>query len=210
MEHKNVYYIYKHIVNSAFTPKDMNYLSTDIANQNVINVLSTMEYMLNTEHMSDIDFIEFIDKISKERYREDIYNMLESNKHYTNIQKNCIDRIVKNKPTRKYDVDEANTKQICREEKNCPHCGHNNISYKDNIYYICGYTNKGYDLEGCGNDWCFSCGKRLCKNWINNDLFMISNRFHNNRCCKKYAEDNNLDYDNDFCHCSNSFVNRKA
>ena len=45
---------------------------------------------------------------------------------------------------------------------------HNNIEY-----VICGYinSNKGYDWNGCGKDWCAKCNKMLCKSWDLNQLW---------------------------------------
>ena len=143
-----------------------------------------MEYSLDNNCISDIKFIELIDTITNEKYKEDIYAIFENKIQFNTVQKKTLDRIIKNKPNQKLDIYDNSKKKIIQKNKNCPHCGHINTSYKDNVYIVCGYTNKGYDLEGCANDWCFGCGKRLCKNWMTHDLFMITNRFHNGKCCK--------------------------
>lgn len=183
-------------------------LNTDHYNK-IKKILSTMEYSLDNNCISDIKFIELIDTITNEKYKEDIYAILENKIQFNTVQKKSLDRIIKNKPNQKLDIYDNSKKKDNTENKNCPHCGHINTSYKDNAYIVCGYTNKGYDLEGCANDWCFGCGKRLCKNWMTHDLFMITNRFHNGKCCKKHAEDNGLEYGNSYCNCTNSYVNRK-
>lgn len=92
--------------------------------------------------------------------------------------------------------------------KNCPHCEKKIYDYDNKHYIICGYTEKGYDWIGCGKDWCFKCGKKLCKSWDKNSLFDTINRFHNGKCCKVYAQRHNSNYYNDFCQCLNKYVNR--
>lgn len=91
--------------------------------------------------------------------------------------------------------------------KNCPHCGlvFNNI--RGNQYIICGYTgnHKGYDWKGCKRDWCFTCGKKLCKVWDFDELYDEDNRFHDT-CCIKYAKMNKLSKD-DFCSCKSTKKN---
>jgi hypothetical protein len=90
----------------------------------------------------------------------------------------------------------------------CPHCNKKNYTMNNTIYVICGYSNKGFDWIGCQKDWCFSCGKKLCKCWDIDELFNICNRFHDGKCCKKYAHDANYDYKKEYCQCCNMYVNR--
>lgn len=91
--------------------------------------------------------------------------------------------------------------------KKCPHCYKLVESQIDTEYIICGYSEKGYNWEGCGNDWCFKCGKKLCKNWFTNELFNISNRYHDSKCCYKHSIKQNNNYD-DYCKCTNLQVLR--
>lgn len=96
--------------------------------------------------------------------------------------------------------------------KKCPHCNIN-TTLPDNTYYVvCGYTdsNRGYDWNGCCNDWCFNCGKMLCKNWERDSLHLESNRMHDDECCREHAKRHNKNYKKDYCHCIiNSNINRK-
>lgn len=111
------------------------------------------------------------------------------------IQVATLNRLIKNKPLREniiYNV--TNT-------KSCPHCGHENNSPVSGKYIICGYTLMGYDWMGCGRDWCFDCGKKLCKKWLDDMLHNKTNRVHDNKCCKYYAHRNNMSYTNSFCQC---------
>jgi hypothetical protein len=52
------------------------------------------------------------------------------------------------------------------------------------------------------------CGKMLCKNWFNHELFVEMNRFHDTECCKNHAKENNKIYPDDYCMCQNTHVNR--
>ena len=94
-------------------------------------------------------------------------------------------------------------------EKNCPHCQKIYIGNEHTTYVVCGYNfaSLGYDWKGCKNDWCFSCGKKLCKNWDFNKLYLEPNRIHNSYCCKKKSLDNAESNDN-YCSCCNKYVNR--
>ena len=211
MEHKNIYTIYKNIINSVNNNNDLEYFMNDITNQRTKSIIESMSYIIkNKTTIGMIDFLKLIETLSMEKYKEDIYLLLENKNIDCIVQKNTIERIIKNKPNRKIDFSNSHLKIVNTEEKNCPHCGHKNESYKDNTYIICGYSNNiGYDWDGCGRDWCFFCGKKLCKKWDEHELYMISNRYHNHKCCLKYAFNESLDYANDFCMCSNIFVNRK-
>lgn len=85
--------------------------------------------------------------------------------------------------------------------KKCPHCGHNNTKQIGTMYVICGYDEVGYDWMGCGHDWCFKCCKKLCKSWENNSLYIIENRKHNDKCCKKHAKKVGSKFPDDYCVC---------
>lgn len=93
--------------------------------------------------------------------------------------------------------------------KNCPHCNNSGVYDENKDYVICGYDEKGFDWQGCGCDWCFECGKRLCKNWDTHQLFNVYNRFHNGKCCKNHAFQKGLNYLEEYCFCNkNKFVKR--
>jgi len=96
-------------------------------------------------------------------------------------------------------------------KKNCPHCNHECEANKNTTYIICGYADIhiGYDWEGCGHDWCFSCGKKLCKKWDGNKLFVEQNKKHDAFCCKHHADKHNVEYEKYYCMCDNEFVDRK-
>lgn len=162
------------------------------------------------------DFFDNVDIISKQEILKDIICISEKDKIFdildntikrTNddILINCIENII---PTKGY----KKKKHIIDNNeitKQCPHCNHSISSNKDTKYIICGYhdTNNGYDHKGCGNDWCFKCNKKLCKNWIDDKLNSEINRLHDIDCCEKKAVKNNEDYKNNYCQCNNYDIN---
>lgn len=118
-------------------------------------------------------------------------------------QINTLKRIIKNKP-RAFNTDN-------KIKKECPHCKKTYSGTATTKYVICGYThqtNKGFDWKGCGRDWCFTCGRKLCKNWDTHILYNQNNRHHDGKCCKSLATKNNENYLLDYCQCSNEHVAR--
>jgi hypothetical protein len=161
-----------------------------------------------------IDFSTMIDimkTINNLKYKEEVYNFIEDYIKQTtdNTQIKTFARIANLKPLKPHHVTLKDIKNINNyDNKNCPHCNNNCIIHKDTIYMICGLNNNNFDWNGCGMDWCFKCGKKLCKQWINDQLFLDINRKHDKKCCKNYALNNNLNYEEEFCMCENIYVNR--
>jgi hypothetical protein len=93
--------------------------------------------------------------------------------------------------------------------KYCPHCSDKYIGSESTTHVICGYNDShtGYNWTGCQKDWCFTCGKKLCKSWNENKLYLEPNRIHNSECCKQYAANKCEPYNN-YCQCNNKYVNR--
>ena len=116
-------------------------------------------------------------------------------------QINTLKRIIKNKKmNHKYTSSYKNTNITLY--KSCPHCENISFDNKNATYIICGYnTKRGFDWKGCGWDWCFRCGKKLCKSWDLNKLFNIQNRFHNNECCRNHANKLKENYSEEYCQC---------
>lgn len=92
--------------------------------------------------------------------------------------------------------------------KSCPHCKQTYINDNDVNYIICGYNSHGYDWKGCCNDWCFKCGKMLCKNFTTHKLFVETNKIHTFICCREHAQKTNHLYPDDYCQCININVQR--
>lgn len=183
--------------------------------EKLINSLVNGKINNNNNNLSLREFSSLINEISNLDYKEDIEKICDdilSKRYLDEIQKSSINRIISlkiNKP--KNNVD--NNIQVVKLniiKKNCPHC--NNTCYADqnSEYVICGYTNpiRGYDMTGCGRDWCFKCEKILCKNWEKNSLYMETNRCHGIDCCKNHSIEFKKNWPEDYCQCINENVNR--
>ncbi len=161
------------------------------------------------------DFITLLEDLNNLKYKEEIIENLHQLKNKTNdvSQINTIIRIANTK-LEKHGSQTTNTIKYKNKwfgiKQNCPHCGVSNIIDYDTYYAICGYTDikNGYNWEGCGRDWCTKCGKKLCKKWSENNLFIQENQFHDSKCCIKYSSKTNSNYLIDFCQCHNNYVNR--
>lgn len=154
-------------------------------------------------------------ELNEIKYKEDVYEYVSSviNKTENIAQIKTITRIMNGKPSRPYRDNYINDSEISdyidrKIEKKCPHCCHINIAPTSTEYIICGYGENGYDWEGCGKDWCFKCGKILCRSWDVDMLFIEENRLHNGECCKHHSNINNKKYPEDYCHCSSSHIKK--
>lgn len=127
-------------------------------------------------------------------------------------QINTLNRVMKNKKidTNDLRVDQEGTDANCPAKiyKPCPHCDRILMGDDKTKYIICGYSKKGFDWKGCGRDWCFQCGKKLCKCWNIDFLFDTNNRYHNNKCCKYFAHKIGDTYEKDYCQCKEFYVKR--
>lgn len=117
-------------------------------------------------------------------------------------QQKTIDRLIKVR-----NIVITKTANIMKVTKKCPHCHKNITEPEDTSYLICGYESNGYQ-HGCRNDWCFQCGKKLCKNWHGHQLFNKANRIHDSTCCKHHALKYKNNYYDDYCMCDNEYVKR--
>jgi len=146
------------------------------------------------------------------KYTDDVYNEINHIIKNTsdNAQIKTLIRIANSKQHKPNQENEQYSNINTFIKKKCPHCSHMCSSDISTMHIICGYhdNSHGYDWKGCGKDWCFTCGKKLCKKWFANNLFQFSNRFHNSKCCKNHAVRNNYAYPDDYCMCQNLFVLR--
>lgn len=169
-----------------------------------IKIYPQYEKLINSL-IDGYSYFDNFDIISKEEIIKDIINCDDRDKAFNIIEKhvtrsndnffiNCSNKIADRKGI-KHDDKKIITK--C-----CPHCNHKISAPKDTVYVICGYhdSNLGYDQKGCGKDFCFSCGKKLCKSWFENNLHNELNRYHDDTCCKMKAIDNDEEYSN-YCDC---------
>jgi hypothetical protein len=128
----------------------------------------------------------------------------------------ALKRMAKNKILRPLDKPKSDLTQIKQNEedqmitKKCPHCETDCKANINTSYIICGCfdSHKGWDWIGCKKDWCFKCGKMLCKSWEPNKLYVEQNRQHDNECCKHHADENKKNYPDDYCQCFNTNVMR--
>lgn len=164
-------------------------------------------YILGKKYDTVFDFKKIIDilkELDECKYREDTTEIVENLlKKITDIsQIKSIMKIVYSKPL-KMQSSYAFKREKINELiiKKCPHCSHKCSLTKENEYVVCGYLDNGYDWKGCTKDWCFKCGKMLCKSWENDQLFLSINRNHDEKCCKRHANANNKKYPDDYCQC---------
>lgn len=208
---------YKNIFSGLRTIPDCYYilskLEVDTKTREII--LSIIEEKKrNTDKNLDMKtMIEIVNELDSYKYREDVYAQIPHFMTKTNnlAQIRTFTRIANSKPLRPEYMSMSKLKYKYHNlvTKKCPHCNHECKAAKFTEYVICGYQhNGGYDWEGCGKDWCFKCGKILCKSWDSNMLFIEENRVHNGICCARHAEINEKKYPDDYCQCKNLFVNR--
>lgn len=153
-------------------------------------------------------------EISTIKYREDAYEFISKLLLSTSdiAQIKTFTRIADMKIAKPQYISLKDIRQRNKDNisvKKCPHCGYKCSMSKDTTYTVCGYSSgSGYDWEGCGKDWCFKCGKMLCKNWEQDELYLPTNSFHDSKCCKKHAISNGYKYPEDYCRCNNIYVMR--
>ncbi|ARF10303.1 hypothetical protein Hokovirus_1_182 [Hokovirus HKV1] len=133
-------------------------------------------------------FCSFLQNMGSSMSYDQLYNI--KNAKLDQIQINTLDRIFK---TKNIEINFSN--DIHKLVKCCPHCNYPTYGLATTKKIICDYNN------GCGNDWCFDCGKKLCKNWSKNSLYNPNNNFHNNGCCKLAAKKSGEDYYENYCLC---------
>lgn len=116
------------------------------------------------------------------------------------LQNGCINQEEKLILIKKCNIEpDVYEKYINRIDKNnmkeCPHCGLHAYHRHKNGYMICGLAQNEISMyKGCWNDWCYDCGKKLCKNWSTDMLFDSENRIHTKECCLGKEE---------YCDCCN-------
>lgn len=215
---ENKYKEFKYILSGCRTILDAYYFAELYIKKNPDMKNYIYSLVNGKRYESIMDFrtmrltVEVIDNC---QYNEDASNIIDiySKKTTDGTQKRTLNRISKNKPCKpeqqKKDIACKNIKEQLIVKK-CPHCNHQCIGTCLTEYVICGYTDShnGYDWKGCGKDWCFKCGKLLCKSWETDKLFLNMNRYHDGTCCNNHASDYNKIYPNDYCDCININVNR--
>lgn len=218
---KNKYNEFLHVLSGCRTILDSYHFAEKYSKCNpetktlVFSMINGKRY----EHVLDLktmrSLIEMIDNV---KYKDEADEIIKRYSEKTNdtTQLKTLSRIAKSKILRPInetkDKNSITNIEITPElfNKKCPHCGEVCVAPIDTEYTICGYTNSktGYNLVGCGKDWCFKCEKILCKKWDIHQLFLGTNKFHDCDCCKKHAKINNMRYPEDYCECNNTHVQR--
>lgn len=209
---ENKYLEFKHILSGCRTILDGYYFAEMYIKKNPEMDVMVKSMVNGKKYESILDFKTMkstLETLDGFQYREDADKLVDINlpKTCDSNQKKSIKRIMMYKPTRpiihKIDMIEHVTKA-------CPHCNHQCSMPITTTYAICGYSNNrtGYDRKGCNKDWCFTCGKMLCKEWVPDQLFLEHNRFHDEKCCLTHAQENNNIYAGKYCMCINGHVNR--
>jgi len=232
-DHK--YTQFKHILSGCRSILDAYYFADIYVKRNpeMKNIIHSMINGKRYENVLDFRTMKnVLYDISKIQYQDDADKVIDmmTKKTTDSTQLKTLSRSAKVKPVRQ--IQKSDTEIAQYDPKNiryvkiktfdyetyadtvtkpCPHCNHNCTASADASYLICGYSDPkmGYDWDGCGCDWCFRCGKLLCKSWENNKLFVDQNCIHNDECCRKHAKEHNNNYPNDYCQCSNDNVKRQ-
>jgi hypothetical protein len=213
---KNKYIEFYNILSGCRTLMDAQYFAERYIklNNGVKNMVLSMINGKRYENVLELNTIKLlIESLNHVEFMDDALDITEQyiDKTTDQTQLKTLSRISKNKimRTKINNLVNNNNNEITIKKK-CPHCFIDCVAIYNTDYIICGYSNNttGYDLIGCGKDWCFKCEKILCKKWSDNNLFVLSNRQHNYECCKKHAIENKKTYPNDYCNCINNNVCR--
>jgi len=188
------YNILKKILSGCNSKEDAIYFGNIYIKLNINMKLIYETLIDNSNFNSQFSFNEIINIIKNYKQinnykivKNDAYifeNMLDNNKILETIFKRITEHQLNN--------------NVPNETKKCPHCDLN--TFVTTKYIICGYIDEKLTTNGCYKDWCGKCGKKLCKEWVDNCLFNECNRYHTNNCCLIFAHKNNLNI-NDYCSC---------
>jgi hypothetical protein len=198
------YYKYKNVFSGAIGEDDMNYIRQrcSVEDLSIVDMIirtnnekqkcskiKKVSHKLMFDIMNDINQMKYVDEV-----QEYLNNCINNKYELNNVQQKVIDDII---ATRSSTYVNANL------VKKCPHCGKEWKLPLSTIYTVCGVDPNGKQPigDGCLKDWCYLCGKRLCKRWDIDKLYELQNREHNDFCCREHASKNKLDYEENYCHC---------
>ena len=203
---------YRLLINSVTSNDDIEYIynlySKQIKNPYIKYLMKSYTNSFYNNYSIGIrEFMNILDKFKDFKYRDDARDLIRTifKRTINETQRNTIIRIIGRLPPKTIAVTKISGKKT---HKKCPHCQKFTESTIDSTYVICGYTERGFDLDGCGKDWCFRCGKKLCKSWYVHELFIHDNRYHNDKCCKLAAYRNNENRKM-YCRCKNIYINHR-
>ncbi|AYV83546.1 MAG: hypothetical protein Hyperionvirus8_30 [Hyperionvirus sp.] len=172
-----------------------------------------LSYVNGKVYSRAFNFVEmkkYIRELAGCAYRENAVEVLGQILPMTSdsAQVRALTRIAESRPVKPQYISDKRRWRNSIISKKCPHCDYKCSSSRMTIYIVCGYGENGYDWEGCGRDWCFTCNKMLCKTWEQDQLYMPTNRCHDGRCCKKHAALTGNKYPESYCRCNNVYVAR--
>lgn len=196
------YYKYKNLFSGINTKNDIDFFISRCKSED-LNIIHSIVRSQNYQDIPGItDVYDILDKLKGCKYRQDIENILQDYPKYKNdsFQSTIFKDIMDSYPVYVQPI----YKNLTYTAKVCPHCGKNTIAPSDTGYIVCGFDPQGIDMPNetdCSNDWCFKCGKKLCRNWFTDNLFNDINRIHNDICCKNHANTNKFKYPEEYCMC---------
>jgi hypothetical protein len=210
------YYIYKKVFFRDMADDDINFI-IDKCNKDdediIKNIVKTNKYVTEKNMKIKVGYSsmkKIMEEIDKQKYRKISYEYLDDLKkicYFDDVQLSVLDKMIELKKINEQYINIDYDAPI--ESKKCPHCGTINTAPIGTTYIVCGVDMQGKKsinelnlIETCRNDWCFVCGKKLCKNWYNDELYIKKNRIHNDKCCEKHAEQHGFKYPDDYCQCS--------
>ena len=213
-KNREFYEKYKYIFHGIKCQEDCSIImdKLNLSNFEKKLIISIMDGNILRKCFSLSEMKNIIKEIYDIKYREDAFIMLTNlmDKTQDLAQIKTFTRIANLKKTKPLQLNNEIKINLNLETKKCPHCDHKNSFPKNINYVICGFGENGFDWYGCGKDWCFKCGKILCKSWENDQLYIEENRFHNFKCCKEHSIMNKNNYSEDYCKCNNDYVNRNV
>lgn len=174
--------------------------------QIIMNMLNGYQYFDTIDQHIKIEMIHDMIKCDSKDDGKIIFEKME-NLTNDDVMKRVMTKLLNKKKNKKYKFFNDFAKVIT---KKCPHCTNQLTARYGADYVICGYQNttNGYDWIGCGRDWCFQCGKMLCKKWETHKLHCEANRSHDDKCCSRHANEHGKKYMTEYCYCRTKYVNR--
>jgi hypothetical protein len=203
---------YRILINSVTSKDDVEYIYNlyhkQIKDPYIKHLMNSYKDSFHNNYsIGTKEFMDILNKFNKFQYRDDARDLIRKifKRTINETQRNTIIRIIGSLPPKTITVPKLSGKKV---HKKCPHCQKQTELNIDSTYVICGYTDKGFDLDGCGKDWCFRCEKKLCKSWYVHELFIHDNRYHNDKCCKLMAYKKN-ESRKKYCRCKKIYINHR-
>lgn len=192
---------YKNIISGAKSMVDINFIKKNIGIDNDIIFNTIIKSHNYDDKIGCHEMINICNKLDEMKYFDECKKYLEYYSYkFDTTQNEVITKILSSKKNTITYID------LPLVEKQCPHCGKINKARFDTTYIVCGVDPSGivpidnYD-NYCLKDWCFQCGKKLCKSWYEDRLFDVNNRIHDDNCCRNHAKANDYKYPEEYCQC---------